>query len=307
LSPRYTARKDSYDTVTPQMPHRHPPTHAQSDYVIVEQEVRAPQVPPPPPPPHAPVPPPPAPPSEAASTGGWELPSIPTGGLDFGDSATEDLSASMWSEDSTAYPPAPANVPPPPAKEVPRAAPPPAAPPPAAPHPPAHLSAEDLRAVGRSSATGRTLVFVDAVLAQVPNAATGGAEYGFLVYAQTGGAVHVRASEIMPGDVIVLEDAKLKGHKGLQTYHQAAGDGGVPCVGVVSEFEVRKMKVKALQANQHVGQAVSTTRGFAFGRGLLRRIRADVSANAAKTVESVSYRLDDLKSGTIKVYRVLEA
>ncbi|KAA1474716.1 hypothetical protein DENSPDRAFT_782283 [Dentipellis sp. KUC8613] len=158
------------------------------------------------------------------------------------------------------------------------------------------MSAEELRAVwGRvgvqvhESAVSllerskRTLIgngsyagFVDAVLTQVPNAAAGGSQYGFLVYEQTGGSVHVRASEIMPGDVIVLEDAKLKGHKGIQSYHQAAGEGGVPCVGVVSEFEVRKMKVKALQANQHVGQA---------------------------TVESVSYRLDDLKSGTIKVRR----
>ncbi|KAH9985838.1 hypothetical protein BJV77DRAFT_1071221 [Russula vinacea] len=83
----------------------------------------------------------------------------------------------------------------------------------------------------------------------------------------------------MPGDVVVLDGAKLKGYKGLHTYSMSAGERA-PCMGIVSEFDVKKLKLKALQASQRVGQA---------------------------TVESVSYRLDDLKSGTIKVYRVREA
>jgi len=118
-------------------------------------------------------------------------------------------------------------------------------------------------------------------------------EWGYMVYAQTGGTVQRRMSDIMPGDVIAFWDAKFKGHKALHSYTQTAGGGGVghgettsgsggggPLVGIVSEFEGKKSKVKVWQANQHVGQ---------------------------QTVENVSYRLEDLKSGQVKVYRVLQA
>ncbi|KAL0062309.1 assembly of actin patch protein [Marasmius tenuissimus] len=90
---------------------------------------------------------------------------------------------------------------------------------------------------------------------------------------QTGSSVQKRASEILPGDIVWLKDAKLKGHKGLHTYTQHVGEGDEACVGVVSEFEAKKFKVRVFQANQHVGQ---------------------------QTVESVSYRMEDLKSGVVK-------
>ncbi|KAF8547171.1 hypothetical protein OG21DRAFT_958184 [Imleria badia] len=135
--------------------------------------------------------------------------------------------------------------------------------------------------------------FVRAVLAQVPGVMYPGAgaapilssddDWGYVVYAQTGSAVQRRVSDILPGDVIAFSDAKLKGHKGLHAYTQTAGAGergGGPLVGIVSEFEGKKSKVRVWQANQHVGQ---------------------------QTVENVSYRLEDLKSGQVKVYRVLEA
>ncbi|KAL1722823.1 hypothetical protein EV715DRAFT_191889 [Schizophyllum commune] len=117
--------------------------------------------------------------------------------------------------------------------------------------------------------------FVAATLHEVPNAqAVAPPEaYGALVYAQQGQTVQKRVSEIMPGDVVLLRDAKLKGHKGLAAYSLSVGQGE-DVVGIVGEFEGKKSKVRVFQANQHVGQ---------------------------QTVESVSYRLDDLKSGTIKV------
>jgi hypothetical protein len=122
--------------------------------------------------------------------------------------------------------------------------------------------------------------FVNAVFTQVPNARPPSSSgYGYLIYAQTGPTVSRRVSEIMPGDVVELYDAMLKGHKGLQSYHQNVG-AGEPLVGIVNEFEPKKSKVKMFHANQHVGQ---------------------------QTVESVSYRLEDLKSGVVKIFRVLEA
>ena len=95
--------------------------------------------------------------------------------------------------------------------------------------------------------------FVHAVLAEVPNACVpNSASWGYLVYAQTGNAVLKRLSEILPGDVVELQDARLKGHKGLHAYNQTVEYA----VGVVSELEPKKSKVKVFQANQHVGQQV---------------------------------------------------
>ena len=213
-------------------------------------------------------------PSDLTASSQWEQPSIPSGSLDLHDSI--DLSASRWSEDSTTYPPAaPSSTRPP--------APPPASGQPRAPHAAAAISArvtaEELRAVwlrvGMHVAEAaldlferskRTLVgtgsyegFIAEALAQVPNAAPPRhpGEYGFLIYAQTGAQVHTRLTDIMPGDVVVLEGAKLKGHKGLQTYSKSVGEAS-PCMGVVSEFDAKKLKLRALQANRRVGQAVRT-------------------------------------------------
>lgn len=213
-------------------------------------------------------------PSDLTASSQWEQPSIPSGSLDLHDSV--DLSASRWSEDSTTYPPAaPSSTRPPP--------PPPASGQPRAPHAAAAISArvtaDELRSlwlrVGMHVAEAaldlferskRTLVgtgsyegFIAEALAHVPNAAPPRhpGEYGFLIYAQTGAQVHTRLTDIMPGDVVVLEGAKLKGHKGLQTYSKSVGEAS-PCMGVVSEFDAKKLKLRALQANRRVGQAVRT-------------------------------------------------
>jgi myosin tail region-interacting protein MTI1 len=215
--------------------------------------------------------------SDLAGSSQWELPSIPSGSLDLG---TGDLS---WSEDSTAYPPAvpsrsSISTPPPltggalqqlvgqrprtPAAAV-----------------PSQMTSDDLRVlwsrvgadVGQAASglldrSKRTLVgngsyegFIAEALALVPNALPpqSPGEYGILIYAQTGAQVHTRVTDILPGDVVVLDAAKLKGIKGLHTYHIHAGEGA-PCMGIVNEFDVKKLKLKALQANRRVGQAVRT-------------------------------------------------
>ena len=105
----------------------------------------------------------------------------------------------------------------------------------------------------------RTFVgFVNAVLDRVPNALPveeDASSFGYLIYVQTGSSVTKRAADIMPGDIITLQDAKLKGHKGIQTYNQGIGEG-TPVVAVISEYEPKKSKVKAYQASQHVGNQV---------------------------------------------------
>ncbi|TFK34773.1 hypothetical protein BDQ12DRAFT_338071 [Crucibulum laeve] len=274
-----------------------------SEYVMVDEPrsleetvEQAEEVPLPPARPTSRVPPsrgapaPPTPAAEDSISSQWELPSIPSSSLEFGSGG--DLSLS-WSEagesenEQTSSPPPP----PPPQKQI--SAPPQAEVP---------LSADDLIAVwGRVGVqicevattlfekSKKTLVgdgtyggFVDAVFREVPNASLPSptSTYGYLVYHQSSNSVLKRASEIMPGDIVVLQEAKLKGHKGLQTYSQSVGMGGESVLGVVSEFEPKKSKVRVFQANQHVGQ---------------------------QTVEAISYRLEDLKSGNVKVYRVLEA
>ncbi|KZT19984.1 hypothetical protein NEOLEDRAFT_1141294 [Neolentinus lepideus HHB14362 ss-1] len=288
----------------------------QSEYVMVDSEAEPEDdVPPPLPPsrptrpppsrtaPSAPTAPPPPPadsePSDSMTSSQWELPTIPSGTLDFG--ATSDLSASGFSEDSTTYPTSPSPPPPPPAIKAETSE-------PATSSAPAvskfvgdvNISPDELMTIwgkvgiqvcevattffekSKKSLVGDGTYagFVDAVLSEVPNASEPSPPiYGYLVYSQTGSTVQKRVSDIMPGDILTAQDAKLKGHKGLQTYHQNVGTEEL-LIGVVTEFEAKKSKVRVFQANQHVGQ---------------------------QTVESVSYRLDDLKSGTIKVYRVLEA
>ncbi|KAK7048802.1 hypothetical protein R3P38DRAFT_2871394 [Favolaschia claudopus] len=288
-----TSRKASAEA--PPVPSANPrrtSTMNKQDFVMVDSD----EPPPPPParpssrPPPRGVPPPPqdVAPSDSIdsmSSSQWELPSLSTGSIDFGGGI--DTTFDVEATTSPPPPPKPAHPessqqpPPPKATEV-------------------HYSSDDLVAIwGRvgvhlcEAATqlyekskksligdGTYSGFVNAALHEVPNAARSSpATWGHLIYSQSGGSVQKRLSDIMPGDVVALFDAKLKGHKGLSTYSQTVG-AGEPLVGIVSEFEAKKSKIRVFQANQHVGQ---------------------------QTVEAASYRLEDLKSGIVKVYRVLEA
>lgn len=220
----------------------------------------------------------------------WELPSIPSASLDLGVSG--DLSLSTWSEDSTSYHSHAARSPSPPVVRKTRPV----------SQGDGTLSADQLATIwGRVGVQicevatelheksrksligdGTYLGFLNAVLNKVPNALPfdlDSSSFGYLIYAQTGSSVQKRTADIMPGDIVMLQDAKLKGHKGLQSYHQNVGEGE-PLLGIIGEFDPKKLKLRVFQANQHVGH---------------------------QTVESVSYRLEDMKSGTVKVFRVLES
>jgi hypothetical protein len=233
---------------------------SQAEYVFVDepQSVESQEVPPHLPPGRRAAPgraAPTLPPSDLADSisSQWELPSIPSASLDLGGG---DL-ATSWT-DAGVSGTAPPVVP---GRSLARQE--------------SKLSADELMTVwGRVGVqicevatalfdkSKKSLIgdgtyagFVSAVLSEVPNAAPLSSGYGYLIYQQTGTAVQKRASEIMPGDVVELVDAKLKGHKGLQTYTQTVG-AGEALLGVVGEFEPKKSKVRLYHANQHVGQQV---------------------------------------------------
>lgn len=285
-----TSVKSSHSDASANPPQTHKP---QYDFVMVEEPeaqdippklvTRPPRGPPPPPPPFSDSTPPRMELSDSVSSQ-WELPSIPSSSLEFGTGGNMSV---PWTDDTaetaTAVPaPAPEIIKPTKSQEE------------------AVLTSEELIAIwGRigvqvcevatslNDKSKKALIgdgtyhgFIEAVLNEVPGAAPPSPpSYGYVIYMQSGSSVQKRAGEIMPGDVVWLSDAKLKGHKGIQTYSQHVGTKE-PLVGIISEFEAKKFKLRVFQANQHVGQ---------------------------QTVESVSYRLEDLKSGVVKVFRILEA
>ncbi|KAF7332553.1 Sh3 domain-containing protein [Mycena kentingensis (nom. inval.)] len=292
------SRKASTE-VPPSLPPGRRASRAQ-EFVMVDAEAEETAPPPPPARPSSRLPPPrsappPAPvvhtPSDMSesmtASSAWELPSIPTTeAIDFGGG----IDTTFAVEGSSGVP----------SPMIKSAHPQSSQQPPAVKHAEVHYTADELMAIwGRAGVhlcetatqlfekSKKTLVgdgtyagFVNAALRDTPNAATPippAPSWGYLVYSQSAGAVQKRLSDIMPGDIVALFDAKFKGHKGLATYSQTVG-AGEPLVGIVSEFEGKKSKVRVFQANQHVGQ---------------------------QTVEAVSYRLEDLKSGLVKVYRVL--
>ncbi|KIM28447.1 hypothetical protein M408DRAFT_52309, partial [Serendipita vermifera MAFF 305830] len=126
---------------------------------------------------------------------------------------------------------------------------------------------------------GSSVSFLFMVLSPINGAST--SSLGHLVYAQTGNAVQKRLGDIMPGDIIALYEARFKGHKGglgLNAYSLSCGTKEEPMLGVISEFEVKKNKIKAFSVNQH--------------------------PNTYPTIDTPSYKLDDLKGGTLKVSNI---
>jgi len=167
--------------------------------------------------------------------------------------------------------------------------------PPAAPTPapaPAHMNEDDLMRVwGRVGVQvceiATTLYekskksplpsssFIDLVLESVPTASTSGRKYLIAKFTPTNSDKDVIV-EPMPGDIVHFESGSLlKGQKkgGLQSYHQNFDED---TEGIISDYKEGSRKIKAF---------VRTGSG---------------------AVDSASYKLEDLKSGSASVYRVLE-
>ena len=214
---------------------------------------------PPPPRPARPPPPRTAPPPPSSSgdvpdsmtMSQWELPPVPSSSLDM-ETSVGDLSASSWSENfDTEETSQEKTIEP---SDKPRR------------QSGSQMTADQLNAawgrVGIQVCEGavelfekskKTVIgdgsyvgFVNAVLDRVPNASPvegDTSSFGYLIYAQTGSLVTQRTADIMPGDIITLQDAKLKGHKGIHNYHQNIGEG-TPVVAIVGEYEPKKSKIK---------------------------------------------------------------
>lgn len=246
---------------------------APSEYVMVEEPDIVEELTPPPPPrptrPPRAAPPPPESSSDIPDNmamSQWELPPIPTSSLEM-EGSVADLSASSWSETFDSEEAFQEKIAEPSSKERRQSA--------------GHMTGDQLLATwGRVGiqvsevavqlfekskkvlvGDGTYVGFVNAVLERVPTASTveeDASSFGYPIYVQTGSLVTKRAADIMTGDIIVLQDAKLKGHKGIQAYHQTVG-AGTPVVAVVAEYEPKKSKVKTYQASQHVGNQVRHT------------------------------------------------
>ncbi|CAK5271993.1 unnamed protein product [Mycena citricolor] len=120
--------------------------------------------------------------------------------------------------------------------------------------------------------------FVSSALGMVPNARIGNTEkgWGYVVYTQSAAHPVQQTTDVLPGDIAVFFDCRFKGHKGLVGYSVSIG-AGEPAVGIVSEYSASGKKRKVRVFHQ------------------------------PGKIEVGSFRLEDLKSGIVKFYRVLEA
>ena len=108
--------------------------------------------------------------------------------------------------------------------------------------------------------------------------------YGALVYANLGNATVQQYDEIRAGDIVTFRNAKFQGkHGGLHTKYSLDVAGHV---GVVTEWDGTKKKVRVAE------------------QGREKEGREKRKEKKGK-VEVEGYRLEDLRSGEVRVWRVV--
>jgi len=101
--------------------------------------------------------------------------------------------------------------------------------------------------------------------------------YGALIYSNLGNAATQQVDEIRPGDIITLRNAVLKGkHGSMHTKYEKEVGKGDGHVGVVAEWDGTKKKVRAWEQGRE-----------------------------SKKCKVESFKLDDLRSGEVKIWRVM--
>lgn len=126
---------------------------------------------------------------------------------------------------------------------------------------------------------GSPRAFVQTLISQIPTALPPvGSSLGALVLTQVGPTIMEQgADEVRPGDIVSCSQADFRGKKGLAPYHMSFGSQGEPTTGIVVEVEAKKNKLRCII------QSPNNRKGLP---------------------DEVSLRLDDLKSGIVKVFRV---
>lgn len=144
----------------------------------------------------------------------------------------------------------------------------------------------------KSAAAGSSKDFVaNLVKANPQTLGPVGSSFGAIILAQAGSTTVDRGAdeEVRPGDVVALHGADLKGKKGITNYHATFGTPQEPTFAVVVESESKKRKLRC------VLQGPAGSAGSSTGSRL---------ASTAKGPEEVSLRLDDVKGGLVRVFRV---
>ncbi len=100
--------------------------------------------------------------------------------------------------------------------------------------------------------------------------------YGALVYANLANASIQQYDEIRPGDIITLRNAKFQGHRGPMHQKYVAEAGKPDHVGVVVDWDGTKKKVRAWEQGRE-----------------------------SRKVKMESFKLGDLRSGEVKIWRVM--
>ena len=114
--------------------------------------------------------------------------------------------------------------------------------------------------------------FVAHILSSLPQSLPPvGTSLGCVIHTQVGTTVMDSLDEPHPGDIVSCSSADFKGKKGLAPYHFTLN-----CQGFIVDVEPKKNKLRTI-------------------------IQSPTKKNGP---EEVSLRLDDLKSGIVKVYRV---
>lgn len=100
--------------------------------------------------------------------------------------------------------------------------------------------------------------------------------YGALVYSNLANASTTQTDQIRPGDIISIRNAKFQGKHGPMHAKYSVEVGKPDHVGVVAEWDGTKKKVRAWEQGRE-----------------------------SKKVKQESFKLDDLRSGEVKIWRVM--
>ncbi|RDW90695.1 SH3 domain protein [Aspergillus mulundensis] len=104
----------------------------------------------------------------------------------------------------------------------------------------------------------------------------GNRAYGALVYSNMANASVQQHDEIRPGDIVSFRNARFQGHRGTMHQKYSAEVGKPDHVGIVVDWDGKKKKIRAWEQGRE-----------------------------SKKVKMESFKLDDLRSGECKVWRVM--